>query len=109
MPHGREVVCGRDDRTRRAEQGGVDDADVDKARLAEARVPVRVAPGDAGLRVEAGRAQAQGHEDPSSQLHSERVAGRLLDDQAEQDVAGIGVRPSGAGPEQRLVGRRNRD
>ena len=103
-----EIVGGRDDRACGPGRGRARDGHVREA-LPDANVAVRVPTRDLRLRVEAGAAQVQRHEDPLSELGSDRVSGRLLDDQSDQDVARVAVGLARPRSEVRLVRRREPD
>src|SRR3954447_20844394 len=65
--------------------------------------------GDPRRAVEARRLQAEWREDPPAQLRTERMPRRSLDDQAEDVVVRVRVRPARAGCEDRPVRYGDRD
>ena len=79
-------------------------------RVAGQQVAVRVIPADATVGDRERRAvQPERGEDPATQLALRGMTGRGLDDQPDQDVVGVGIRPAGAGRKQRWVRGRDRD
>src|SRR4051794_11555536 len=91
--------------------GGPDDRGTPDAYVLERaqEIAVRVLSGNARSSVEARGAQVQRLEDPPTQLRTERLSRRRLDDQAEDVVIRVGVAPPRARGEGGVVRDGDRD
>src|SRR5207247_10550847 len=99
----------RDNRTCRPAARLAEDAHVSQGWPVERGIAVRVAAGDVRRAAEARALEVERAEDPTLELRPDRVPACRFDDQPEEDVARVRVRPGGSGGEQRLMRGRDPD